>query len=70
MNLLEEMYPQGEKVRGEYFRTLSILFELFSYSFASCYFQAETAWAFTVLGYLAKFILGILGLVFYWLNVI
>ncbi|XP_019084407.1 PREDICTED: LIMR family protein At5g01460-like [Camelina sativa] len=37
VNLLEEMYPQGEK--------------------------AETAWAFTVLGYLAKFILGILGLI-------
>ncbi|CAD5322465.1 unnamed protein product [Arabidopsis thaliana] len=37
VNLLEEMYPQGE--------------------------QAETAWAFTVLGYLAKFILGILGLI-------
>jgi LMBR1 domain-containing protein 1 len=39
VNLLEEMYPQGE--------------------------QAETAWAFTVLGYLAKFVLGILGFVFY-----
>jgi LMBR1 domain-containing protein 1 len=37
VNLLEEMYPQGE--------------------------QAETAWAFTVLGYLAKFILGIVGLI-------
>ncbi|XP_010543204.1 PREDICTED: LIMR family protein At5g01460 [Tarenaya hassleriana] len=37
VNLLEEMYPQGEK--------------------------AETAWAFTVLGYLAKFVLGVLGLI-------
>ncbi|XP_043816037.1 LIMR family protein At5g01460 isoform X2 [Manihot esculenta] len=35
VNLLEEMYPQGEK--------------------------AETAWALTVLGYLAKLVLGILG---------
>ncbi|KAK4749513.1 hypothetical protein SAY87_026962 [Trapa incisa] len=37
VNLLEEMYPQGEK--------------------------AETAWALTVLGYLAKLILGIMGLI-------
>ncbi|XP_010553121.1 PREDICTED: LIMR family protein At5g01460 [Tarenaya hassleriana] len=37
VNLLEEMYPQGEK--------------------------AETAWAFTVLGYLAKLVLGVLGLI-------
>ncbi|KAG7033770.1 LIMR family protein [Cucurbita argyrosperma subsp. argyrosperma] len=35
VNLLEEMYPQGEK--------------------------AETAWALTVLGYLAKLVLGVLG---------
>ncbi|KAF4358757.1 hypothetical protein CsatB_000454 [Cannabis sativa] len=37
VNLLEEMYPQGEK--------------------------AETSWALTVLGYLAKLVLGILGLI-------
>ncbi|XVE97085.1 hypothetical protein REPUB_Repub02eG0280300 [Reevesia pubescens] len=37
VNLLEEMYPQGEK--------------------------AETSWALTVLGYLAKLLLGILGLI-------
>ncbi|CAN0879737.1 LIMR family protein At5g01460 [Linum grandiflorum] len=37
VNLLEEMYPQGEK--------------------------AETTWALTVLGYLAKLVLGVLGLI-------
>uniref|UniRef100_A0A9I9CGJ8 LIMR family protein n=1 Tax=Cucumis melo TaxID=3656 RepID=A0A9I9CGJ8_CUCME len=40
VKLLEEMYPQGEKVD----------------------FGAETAWALTVLGYLAKLVLGVLGL--------
>ena len=66
MNALEEMYPQGEKVincnvshmdlAGIFYFLLEIC------SHASAFFiQAEANWAFTVLGYLAKLVLGILG---------
>ncbi|XP_033144012.1 LIMR family protein At3g08930 isoform X1 [Brassica rapa] len=62
VNLLEEAYPQGEKVRRVYFLQL-YLHSLCYLTILWLFFQAETAWAFTVLGYLAKFILGIIGLI-------
>lgn len=35
VNLLEEAYPQGEKVRQVYLGTLSIIFDLLNYSVSS-----------------------------------
>lgn len=62
---LEEMYPQGEKVISYLYNlsTRSICFEvvLWFNLFPCVFTQAETTWAMTVLGYLAKLVLGVLG---------
>ncbi|KAM3382258.1 LIMR family protein [Capsicum galapagoense] len=65
---LEEMYPQGEKVRNvkaleEMYPQCACQSNVEQTSLIATFLQAETAWAMTVLGYLAKLILGVLGLI-------
>ncbi|KAL6496172.1 hypothetical protein OROGR_029430 [Orobanche gracilis] len=52
---LEEMYPQGEKVIYEEKMNL--------YSDSLLQMPAEATWAMTILGYLAKLVLGVVGLI-------
>ena len=64
MKALEEMYPQGEKViRILVYILVGYVCECFLFIdvFLLLFIQAETAWALTVLGYLGKLILGVLG---------
>lgn len=66
VKLLEEMYPQGEKVMYRQHVAWVPLFMLNTSSVSSLagfivWIQAETSWALTILGYLAKLVLGILG---------
>lgn len=65
MKALEEMYPQGEQVRTIQKTCFIRLDHIMLYCLMFCFIsvQAETVWALTVLGYLAKFVLGVVGYV-------
>lgn len=65
MKALEEMYPQGEQVRTIQKTCFICLDHIMLYCLMFCFIsvQAETLWALTVLGYLAKLVLGVVGYV-------